>query len=57
MDINKVINNLEKEKKKQAGKVSSKPEKVKVVANKGAGIPPPPPPPPPPKLKWFKRIR
>lgn len=51
MDINKVINNLEKEKKKQAGKVSSKPEKVKVVANKGAGIPPPPPPPPPPKLK------
>ena len=51
MDINKVINNLEKEKKKQASKVSSKPEQIKIVANKGAGIPPPPPPPPPPKLK------
>ena len=48
MDINKVINNLEKEKKKQASKTSSKPEKIQVVSNKGAGIPPPPPPPPPP---------
>ena len=51
MDINKVIGNLEKEKKKQAAK-SSKPVEVKVVAGKGKGIPPPPPPPPPPpKIK------
>ena len=35
MDINKVINNLEKEKKKQASKSSSKPVAVKVVASKG----------------------
>ena len=31
MDINKVINNLEKEKKKKAKKAPTKPEKVKVV--------------------------
>jgi hypothetical protein len=46
MDINKVINNLEKEKKNQTKKVNVMP--VKVVASKGPGIPPPPPPPPPP---------
>ena len=49
MDINKVINNLEKEKKKQVKSAPYKPVKVKVIANKGKGIPPPPPPPPPPK--------
>ena len=51
MDINKVIGNLEKEKKKQQAKASSKPVKVKVISNKGGGIPPPPPPPPPPPVK------
>ena len=49
MDINKVINNLEKEKKKQVKAAPYKPVKVKVIANIGKGIPPPPPPPPPPK--------
>ena len=50
MDIGKMIGNLEKEKKKAAGKSSglSKVTPVKVVEGKGKGIPPPPPPPPPP---------
>ena len=38
-----------KEKKKQVKSAPYKPVKVKVIANKGKGIPPPPPPPPPPK--------
>ena len=49
MDINKIINNLEKEKKK-ANKESSEPVEIKVVSGKGKGIPLPPPPPPPPKI-------
>ena len=48
MDINKVISNLEKEKKKQAKQTSSKPTKVKIIGSKGKNVPPPPPPPPPP---------
>ena len=51
MDINKVIGNLEKEKKNQASKKLSSPPKVKIVSAKGKGVPPPPPPPPPPPMK------